>query len=74
MDVASISYLWWRGARCHYRRRLYLRGLANSPIAVALVTADPAEARPLVTRLPAKWEVMAMQMFDRASRGFLKAG
>jgi hypothetical protein len=74
VDVASISYLWRRGARYHYRRRLYLRGLANSPITVPLATADPAEARRLVTRLSAKWEVMVMQMFDRASRGFLKAG
>jgi hypothetical protein len=74
VDVASISYLWRRGARYHYRRRLYLRGLANSPITVPLATADPVEARRLVTRLSAKWEVMVMQMFDRASRGFLKAG
>jgi hypothetical protein len=74
VDVASISYLWRRDARYHYRRRLYLRGLANSPVTVPLTTADPAEARRLVTRLSAKWEVMAMQMFDRASRGYSKAG
>ncbi len=74
VDVALISYLWRRGARYHYRRRLYLRGLANSPIMVPLATADPVEARRLVTRLSAKWGVMALQTFDRASRGFLKAG
>jgi hypothetical protein len=65
VDVASISHLWRRDARYHCRRRLFLRGLANSPVAVPLATADPAEARRLVTSLSAEWEVMAMQMFDR---------
>ena len=74
MDVASISYLWRRGARYHYRRRLYLRKIVNRPITVPLATADPVEARRLATRLSAKWEVLTMQMFDRAGRGFLKAG
>lgn len=73
MDLASISYLYRRGARYHYRRRLYLRKIINRPITVPLATADPVEARRLVTRLSAKWEVMAVKMFDRASRGFLKA-
>ncbi|WP_193753080.1 DUF6538 domain-containing protein [Sphingomonas endophytica] len=72
--MASISYLWRRGARYHYRRRLYLRKIVNRPITVPLATADPAEARRLVTRLSAKWEVLTMQMFERAGRGFLKAG
>ena len=72
--MASISYLWRRGARYHYRRRLYLRKIVNRPVKVPLATADPAEARRLDTRLSAKWEVLTMQMFDRAGRGFLKAG
>ncbi|MET3435555.1 DUF6538 domain-containing protein [Sphingomonas sp. 1185] len=72
--MASISYLWRRGARYHYRRRLYLRKIVNRPITVPLATADPAEARRLATRLSAKWEVLTMQMFDRAGCGFLKAG
>lgn len=72
--MALISYLWRRGARYHYRRRLYLRKIVNRPITVPLATADPAEARHLATRLSAKWEVLTMQMFDRAGRGFLKAG
>jgi hypothetical protein len=74
VDLASISYPWRRGARYHYRRRLYLRKIVNRPITVPLATADPAEARRLATRLSAKWEVLTMQMFDRAGRGFLKAG
>ncbi|MFK3889199.1 DUF6538 domain-containing protein [Sphingomonas sp. NPDC079357] len=72
--MASISYLWRRGARYHYRRRLYLRKIVNRPITVPLTTADPVEARRLATRLSVKWEVLTMQMFDRAGRGFLKAG
>jgi hypothetical protein len=40
---------------------------------LSLGTADPVEARRFVPRLSARWEMMAIQMFNRASRGFLQA-
>ncbi|MDR6115796.1 MULTISPECIES: DUF6538 domain-containing protein [unclassified Sphingomonas] len=71
--MASITYLCRRGARYYYRRRLYQRSVVNHPISISLGTADPVEARRLVPRLSARWEMMAMQMFNRTSRGFLQA-
>lgn len=74
MDVASVSYMCRRGARYHYRRRLYLRKLINRPITVPLGTADPAEARRLVSLLSVRWDTIAVQAFNGIRRGFLKAG
>lgn len=71
--MATISYLTRRGARYHYRRRLYLRKLVNRPITVPLKTADPVEARRLVCRLSVRWDAMTMMMNERIERGFMTA-
>lgn len=72
--MTSISYLCRRGARYHFRRRLYVRKIVNRPITVSLATADPAEARRLVSRLSVRWEVMMAQANEGIKRGFLRAG
>lgn len=71
--MATISYLTRRGARYHYRRRLYRRKFVNRPITVPLKTADPVEARRLVCRLSVRWDAMTMMMDERIERGFMTA-
>lgn len=73
VDVASISYLCRRGARYHYRRRLFLRKLVNEHISIPLKTADPAEARGLVARLSVRWDVTMMTMREKSFRGYMTA-
>jgi len=71
--VAVVSYLYRRGARYHYRRRLYLRQLVNHPITVPLGTADPVEARRLVARLSVRWDATMMMVRDQVTRGYMTA-
>lgn len=71
--MAGFSYLYRRGARYHYRRRLYLREIVNRPISISLGTADPAEARCLVARLSVRWDATKMITSGQVSRGFLTA-
>lgn len=71
--MAVISYLYRRGARYHYRRRLYLRNLVSRPITISLLTPDPAEARRLVARLSVRWDAMMMTI-GAATRGYMTAG
>lgn len=71
--MALISYLCRRGARYHYRRRLFLRKLVNEHISIPLKTADPAEARRLAARLSVRWDVTKMIATGQALRGYLTA-
>ncbi len=73
MDLAAVSYLYRRGARYHYRRRLYLRKIVNRPISISLGTADPAEARRLVAQLSVRWDATKMMASEQAGRGYLTA-
>ena len=71
--MAVVSYLYRRGARYHYRRRLYLRKILSEPISIGLGTADPAEARRLVARLSVRWDQTVMQIQMEMRRGTLRA-
>lgn len=69
--MANFSYLYRRGARYHYRRRLYLQGIVNRPISISLGTADLGEARCLVARLSVRWDATKVMTGSKVSRGFL---
>ena len=69
--MAKTSYLCRRGARYHYRRRVYLREIVNKPITISLRTADPVEARRLSARLSVRWELTSM-IIEGMGRGYLK--
>ena len=71
-SVATTSYLCRRGARYHYRRRVYLRNLVSRPITIALGTADPAEARRLAACLSVRWETTSV-MIQQMERGYMTA-
>ena len=71
--MASFSYLYRRGARYYFRRRLYVRNIANCPISIALGTAEPAEARRLVARLSVRWDATTMMAREQVSSGYLTA-
>lgn len=70
--MAVVSYLYRRGARYYYRRRLHLRNLISRPITIALGTADPVEARRLGARLSVRWDQMMMTL-GTATRGYMTA-
>ena len=69
--MTSNSYLVRRGARYHFRRRLPCSFEVNRPISIALGTSDPVEARCLVRRLAANWDVLLMQLAHKFERGHL---
>jgi integrase len=71
--MAGINYLYRRGGRYYFRRRLYLRTIINCPIMIAMGTADPVQARRLVARLSVIWDETIMAAREQVTRGHLNA-
>ena len=70
--MAGINYLYRRGGRYYFRRRLYLRTIINCPIMIAMGTADPVQARRLVVRLSVIWDETIMNAREQVTRGHLE--